>query len=192
MAFDWASMIIPGAMAGVGGLASLFGKKQRAQTTQLPTLNPQQLALQGQAGQMAMQGLQNPQQGFEPIAQQARSQFQTQTIPSLAERFTSFGEGGQRSSDFMGAMAGAGEELEEGLAAQGAQYGLQNRGLLQQLLGMSMQPNFETFYRPEQMGGMQRFGANLLGQAPQAFAGAYQAQGLEKIIEKYLESKEAK
>jgi len=182
---------IPAATAGIGALASLFGKKQKAQTTQLPTLTPQQQAWQSQSGQMAMQGLQDPTAGFDPIAQQARSRFQTQTLPSLAERFTSFGQGGQRSSDFMGAMAGAGADLDEGLAAQQSQYGLQNRGLLQQLLGMSMQPSFENIYQPEQMGGMQRFGANLLGQSPQMFAGAYQSQGIEDMIKKYLQSKGA-
>ena len=193
---------IPAAMTVAGGLASIFGKKQKAQTTQLPTLTPQQQAWQSQSGQMAMQGLQDPTAGFDPIAQQARSRFQTQTLPSLAERFTSFGQGGQRSSDFMGAMAGAGADLDEGLAAQQSQYGLQNRGLLQQLLGMSMQPSFENIYQPEQMGGMQRFGANLLGQSPQMFAGAYQAkglqdtiatqgQGIQDLIEKYLKARGA-
>jgi len=183
---------IPAATAGIGGLASLLGKKKKAQTTQLPTLTPQQQGWQSQGGQMAMQGLLNPYEGFNPIAQQARSRFQTQTVPSLAERFTSFGQGGQRSSDFMGAMAGAGTDLEEGLAAQQSQYGLQNRGLLQQLLGMNMQPSFENIYQPEQTGGMQRFGANLLGQSPQMFASAYQSQGLEDIIKKYLQAKGGK
>ena len=157
MPFPLAALAIPAAMTAVGALASGFGKTQKARTTQLPTLTPQQQGWQSQGGQMAMQGLQDPTAGFDPIAQQARSRFQTQTLPSLAERFTSFGQGGQRSSDFMGAMAGAGADLDEGLAAQQSQYGLQNRGLLQQLLGMSMQPSFENIYQPEQMDGMQRF-----------------------------------
>jgi len=180
---------IPAATAGIGALASLFGKKTRAKTTQLPQLTPEQQQWQLQAGNQAMQGLQDPAAGFDPIAQQARSQFQTQTLPTLAERFTSFGQGGQRSSDFMGAMAGAGADLEEGLAAQRAQYGLQNRGMLQQLLGMSMQPSFENIYQPEQMGGLQRFGASLLGQTPKLFGSSYQSQGLQDVINNYLASK---
>jgi len=122
---------------------------------QLQRFNPQQQGWQSQAGQMAMQGLQNPLAGFEPIAQQARSQFQTQTIPSLAERFTSFGQGGQRSSDFMGAAAGAGQDLEENLAAMGSQYSLQNRNLLQQLLGIGMQSPYENVLSPRQPGMIQ-------------------------------------
>lgn len=166
-------------LTGLGALGSLFGKSQKAQTTQLPTLSPQQQALQAQAGQMAIEGLQDPTRGFDPIAQQARSRFQTQTMPSLAERFTSFGQGGQRSSDFMGAAAGAGADLEEGLAAQASQYGLQNRGLLQQLLGMGMQPGFENIYQPEQMGGLQRFGTSLFEQGMPMMNQAYQAQQLQ-------------
>jgi len=170
--------------AGLGALGSLFGKSQKAQTTQLPILSPQQQAWQQQAGQMAMQGLQDPSQGFDPIAQRARSQFQTQTIPSLAERFTSFGQGGQRSSDFMGAAAGAGADLEEGLAAQGAQYGLQNRGLLQQLLGIGMQPGFDNIYQPGQMGGLQRFGQSLFQGSMPMFGQGFQAQQLQKMMPK--------
>ena len=186
----WSALLpyaIPAATAAAGGLAAYFGKSKKPQTTQVPTLDPQQLARQQQSGQMAMQGLQDPMAGFAPIAQQARSQFQTQTMPSLAERFTSFGQGGQRSSDFMGAMAGAGSDLEESLASMASQYSLQNRGLLQQLLGMSQQSHFGNIYQPEQAGGMQRFGANLLGQSPELFAGAYQAEQTKDQLPKLIE-----
>ena len=52
---------------------------------------------------------------FEPLRQQAMTQFNTQTVPSLAERFTSLG-GGQRSSAFQGALGQAGAGLQENLA----------------------------------------------------------------------------
>jgi len=174
--------LIGGGMTGIGALASLFGKNKKAQTTQLPTLNPQQQGWQSQAGQMAMQGLQDPSAGFAPIADRARSQFQSQTIPSLAERFTSFGQGGQRSSDFMGAVAGAGADLEEGLAGQASQYGLQNQGLLQQLLGIGMQPSFDNVYQPEQMGGMQSMGKSMFQGGFPMMTNAFQSQQLENSL----------
>lgn len=189
MPFPLAALAIPAATTAIGGLAALLGRPNKAKNTQLSRLSPEQQALQSQAGQMAIQGLQDPYQGFAPIAEQARTNFATQTVPSLAERFTGFGQGGQRSSDFMGAVAGAGSELEQGLAAQQSQYGLQNRGLLQQLLGLGMQPTMENIYQPESMGGLQRFGASLLGQAPGMFAKAYQSKGFEDLIERYLQSK---
>ena len=175
-------LLLSGGTAAAGGLASLFGKKQQAQTTQLQTLDPQQQALRSQSGQMAMQGLQDPTAGFDPIAQQARSQFQTQTIPGLAERFTSFGQGGQRGSDFAGALSGAGSELEENLAAQKAQFGLQKQGLLQQLLGQSLQPGFENIYQPEQAGGLQRFGSSMFEQAMPAFNNAMQSANINQMM----------
>jgi len=61
-------------------------------------------------------------EGFSPIEDQARRQFTTKTIPSLAERFTALG-GGQRSSAFPGALGSAASELESNLASLRAQYG---------------------------------------------------------------------
>jgi len=102
-----------------------------------------------QALQQALSGLQQPLgAGFAPIAQQARTQFEEQTVPSLAERFTAMG--GQRSSAFPQALGQAGAGLEQGLAAQQAQFGLQERGLLQQLLGTGLTPEFDTIrFKPQ-------------------------------------------
>ena len=183
--------LLGGGISAAGAGLSAFGRPIKAQNTQLPTLTPQQQAWQQQAGQMATQGLQDPTAGFNPIADRARSQFQSQTIPSLAERFTSFGQGGQRSSDFIGAMAGAGSDLEEGLAGQAAQFGLQNQGLLQQLLGIGMQPSFENIYRPEQMGGMQRFGASLFEGGMGAATGGIEAGLLKGKLSELLKTLKA-
>src|SRR5271154_2626387 len=89
-------------MAPLGQQAGFFSGSP-AQVAQIPRLAPNQLQGQNQALQMALSGLQNPTAGFEPIAQKARTQFNTQTVPGLAERFTSLG-GGQRSSAFQGAL----------------------------------------------------------------------------------------
>jgi hypothetical protein len=149
MPLPLAALGIMGAGAAAGGLSSLFRKKPRQEN--ISRLTPQQLGWQSEAGNMAMQGLKNPYEGFQPIEQNAREQFQTSTIPSLAERFTSMGNG-QRSSAFQGALGQAGAGLESNLAGLRSQYGLQNRGLSQNLLGQAMQPSFDTMYQQHQPG----------------------------------------
>ena len=139
-----------------GSISSgLFG--QGPQYEQIQRFGPERQQAFSQVLQQALSGLQNPSAGFEPFANRARSQFKSQTVPSLAERFTSMGGGGQRSSAFQGALGRAGAGLEEGLAAQESQYGLQRGGQLQQLLGMGLTPQFDTFRNaPTQglLGGM--------------------------------------
>jgi len=154
------------------------------QLKQLETLNPQQKNLVGQSGTNALdllKQIQGQQFNFDPIAQQARSQFQTQTVPSIAERFASMGTGGsQRSSAFAGALGSAGSGLEQSLAALKAQYGLQERGLNQQLLGqllgVGLTPTFENYQTPGEQGWLQTLLgmlANAGGQVASTAAGAY-------------------
>lgn len=129
--------LMAGGGAALGGLGAATSKRGRFQ--QQPLYNPQQ---QAAFSQLLSQGLSNS--DFNPIEQRARSQFNQQTIPSLAERFTSMG-GGQRSSAFQGALGAAGAGLEEGLAALRSQHGLQQ-------LGMGLTPQFENIYFPSQPG----------------------------------------
>jgi hypothetical protein len=151
-----------------------FGSDPRMQQASL--LNPQQQGLQNQGIQQLMQLLQGggSQIGgapgsFEPFAQRARTQFQTQTVPGLAERFTSMG--GRHSGAFKAALGNAGAGLEEGLAAQGSQYGLQQnaqlQNLMQLLFGFSSQPSFENLVFQGQPGAFhglaQGFGEGLGG-----------------------------
>lgn len=172
-------------MAGfLQGLSDFFlGSGPRAE--QLSTFSPQQMGLQNQGIQNLLQLLQSgggTPGNFEPIAQKARTQFQTQTIPSLAERFTALG--GQNSSAFQGALGSAGAGLEEGLAAQGAQYGLQQnaqlQNLMQLLLGLSTQPSVENVIYKGQPGALhgaaQGLGSYLGAEAP-----AWAAKGIGKL-----------
>lgn len=135
--------------------AQEFVAGQPARAEQLQRFEPdQQKALQ-QLLQMGMQGLQNPYGGFDPIAQRARSQFNQQTIPTLAERFTSmggYGTGALSSPVFASQLGAAGAGLEEGLAALQSQYGLQNRALSQGLLGYGLQPRTENIFMSGQPG----------------------------------------
>lgn len=134
---------------------------------QIPKYSPGMMQGLEQLFSQGLEGIQNPQAGFQPFADQARNQFQTQTVPGLAERFTAMG-GGQRSSAFQSALGHAGGDLERNLASMGSQYGLQNRqGLLDQLkLGLT--PSFETVQRPREAGFLQ----NLI--PPFAAGGQYQ------------------
>ena len=162
-------MLAMAGLSGLGGLMSKAGKPNAAQTTQLQRFNPQQQGLMNQAGQMGMQGLQDPTAGYEPMAAQAREQFMSQTMPGLAERFA--GLGATNSSGFQGALMGAGESLERGLASDKAQYGLQNQDAMMRLMQMGLTPQYENYHQPETPGVMQQLGSSLMGQG---MAGATQ------------------
>jgi len=143
----------------------LFG--QSGQREQFSRFNPQQESAFSQLLQQALSGLQqNEQYDFEPQAALARTRFQEETVPTLAERFTSMGEGAQRSSAFQGSLGQAGAGLEGGLAAMGSQYGLQKGGQLQQMLGMGLQPQFENVYRPSTPGMLQTGSESLIKMLP--------------------------
>lgn len=139
-----------GAGALAGGLSSLFRRKPRTQ--QISQFTPEQQQWQSQLGQFGSQQLQNPYEGFAPIEEQARTQFQTSTVPTLAERFTSMGSGGQRSSAFQSALGQAGAGLEQNLAALKSQYGMQNKQLGANVLGNALRPSFDTVYQQAQPG----------------------------------------
>lgn len=123
-----------------------------ATSQQFPVLSPQQLNVKGAASNQALRMLQNlgGATGFEPIAQRAKTQFNTQTVPSIAERFTSLGGGAQRSSAFPALLGQQAAGLEEGLAGLQSQHGME---LLKLLLGTSLSPEVETGITPESEGG---------------------------------------
>jgi hypothetical protein len=74
--------------------------------------------------------------GFQPIEDRARQQFETKTVPGLAERFTSLGgQSKQGSSAFQGALGSAASDLESQLASLRGQYGLKENALQQNLFG---------------------------------------------------------
>jgi hypothetical protein len=128
-------------------------------TTQYyPSFTPEQQFSLDQllrGGLNGIQGLQTP--DFGPIEEQAKREFQTQTIPSLAERFTSLG-GGQRSSAFQGALGSAASDLQSQLAALRSKYGLAaNEQRLQQALPQlqfGLQPRYESVFTPRQPSGI--------------------------------------
>jgi len=150
-------------------LRQLFGGTSRRRE-QVPLYGPQQQQGFEQILQQALQGLQDNKFDFGPIEQQARTGFAQKTIPSIAERFTAMGEGGQGSSGFQGALGRAGSGLEESLAGMKQQYGLQQQGNLMNLLGMGLRPQFETIERQRQPGMFEQM-AGPLAQAGMGYFG---------------------
>jgi hypothetical protein len=126
--------------AGLGAAGSAFGgggvMGKKPNVRQVTTRSPEQLNVMNQ--QLA-QGSQNA--DFSGIENRARTMFQTKTVPSLAERFTSMGSGSQGSSAFTSALGSAGVDLESQLAALRSQYGMQQ-------LQMGLQPQFENIMEP--------------------------------------------
>lgn len=122
-----------------------------ARMQKIPTASPQQMAASQQALQTAMAGLKPGSFDFGPIEQQARRGFQQKTLPSIAERFTAMGAS-PSSGGLYQALSQAGSDLEGNLAAMRQQYGLQQQGLLQNLLQTGLQPQFQYAYQPGQQG----------------------------------------
>ena len=127
-----------------GGAKDFFLGKGSETKTQ-PIYNPQQeqllnkmLGALQQNLPLALQNIQNILGGdpetLEAFARPARREFEEETLPTIAERFTStFGPGSQRSSGFIQAVAEAGRRSSEDVASQ--RRGLQS-GALQQLMGL--------------------------------------------------------
>jgi hypothetical protein len=142
------------ALAGAaGGAASNRGKFQ-----QVNRFNPQQNQQLDLLTQLGLGQLQNPQQGFEGIANKARSDFNNITVPGLAERFA--GSNSRLSSpSYLSQLGAAGAQLDTNLGGQAAQYGQNQQGLALQQLGLGLQPRFDQAY----MGGGDNFLSSLLG-----------------------------
>lgn len=106
---------------------------------QAPIYAPQQ---QAQLSNLISQ-LQQNQPNFQNIANKARTNLQTQTIPGIAERFSSSMGQSRNSSGLQNARIRAGTELESNLAALETQFGQGNQNLLAQLLS---NPQHENIY----------------------------------------------
>lgn len=144
--------------------SALFGSP--ATSRQISNLTPEQQNLISQLLPMLSQQFGQQQGGFAPIAQQAREQFQQQTVPGLAERFTALGARG--SSGFAQALGQAGAGLESGLAAQEAQFGQQQQGQLMQLLSLLLQPQFTQVETSRDPGALESALPQILGHLAKA------------------------
>lgn len=109
-------------------------------------------------------GLENPYAGFEPISQQTRSNFEQQTLPSIAERFTSMGNNSLSSPSFASSLSQGGAGLEQMLAAMKAEYGQRNQNAALQQLMTGLQPRnqFSPKYQNFPQDGQGGFFSQLL------------------------------
>ena len=148
--------------AAISAGSALFGKSKKATNERVPNYSNDQITDMNQLRQLGMAGLQDPGAGFEPIANQAISRFNTDTVPSLMERFRSMGAN-RYSSGVQGALSRAGSDLQGNLASQQAQYGINNRNSLAGLAGLGLRPQFDNIHTPSQPGAMQSLGANAFG-----------------------------
>lgn len=112
---------------------------QNEQFRQIPNVTPEQAAL---IQQNALQGAQNT--DFNAIENLAQKRFNEQGIQSIMSRFLSHGQN-QNSSAMQAALSGARADLDAQLAAQRAQYGLQQSKI-------GLQPQFDTYHQPESYG----------------------------------------
>lgn len=150
----------------MGFMDFLFGKGEKMQ--QLPSYTPQQQNIMSQLSGGAAAQLPQAFQYLQSILSQdpemmkqfeapMMRQFEEQTIPGIAERFT--GMDAQKSSAFGQQLGAAGAGLQENLAAQRAQMGPQAIQQLMQMLQGGMGKQFENVYSPRQSGFLE----NLLG-----------------------------
>jgi len=141
----------------------LFGKKGRIQA--MPTMGPEQQGLMGSligglGGPMGsgmetlQQMLSGSPEALQAYQQPMMRQFEEQTIPGIAERFTGMGAGAQRSSAFPQALGQAGAGLMENLAAQKSQLQMSAMQPLMQMLGLAQQPQFQYQQLPGTQGMM--------------------------------------
>jgi hypothetical protein len=116
---------------------------------------------------MGLNGLQGANKPFDfgPIEDEAKSNFKSQTIPSIAERFTALGSG-PNSSNFIGRLGAAGAGLNQSLASLKSNIGLQQRGqqqnFLTNLLSLGLTPRYQNAYQQEQPGFLESAGTPIL------------------------------
>lgn len=167
--------------AGVGGLVGAIGgylsPGEKDKFKQIQRLTPEQQAFQssilqqlqgmgGAGGNLSLSNqylqslLKGGPQAFNQFSQPYRQQFESQTIPRLAERFAGMGGGLGGgiggSSGFGQAIGGAGTQFESNLAQMYEQMRMQaaqqSMNQYNQLAQFGFIPSFETAYQPGTLG----------------------------------------
>jgi hypothetical protein len=167
-------------LKNVGNIAGNFMVGQPARIEQIPRYLPQQQDILKMLMNQGASGIKNQYAGFEPIEQLARSNFQNQTVPSLAERFTSMGQNKISSPAFASQIGGASANLEEALAALKSQYGMQQRSQFMDMLQMGLSPFHENVQLNSEPGMMQKI-LPMLAELAMHAASAYATGGTSAI-----------
>jgi len=123
-----------GFLSGLGRM--FFGSKPgKPEYKQIQRFTPEQ---QANLSKLLSQGMADVDPAL--LEKRYRGQFERETVPGLAERFTAMG-GGQRSAAFEESLRRGGLDLAEQLAGVRAQMGMQK-------LGLGLQPQFDTMMIP--------------------------------------------
>lgn len=125
------------------GIGSLF-TGNKGYNTQLPTRSPEATGAFNQLLQPTVNRLQDNQTNIEPIIDKSRQDFRRQTLPLISGKYSAFGNENTPAAQY--ALSNAAAEHESGLAGLRAQYGLQQRGLDQNLLSLITQPSHSNVY----------------------------------------------
>ncbi len=136
----------------------------------------------GEIGANKLEGLANNSFDFKGIEDWTRKNFSEKTLPSIMNRFASFGTGDSFSgSGFQNAMAGGATDLDAQLAAMKAEFDMKGQALNQSLYGdmfnAGQKQQFDTHWQDRIPGfaeSMLTAGAQGLGQG----AGMYMTGGM--------------
>ena len=150
---------------------------------QMPNFRPQQQNALDQMLQQALMGMQNlPTANFGDVKKMYEQNFQQQTVPGIAERFSSLGAGSQRSSAFEQALGTAGAGMNTQLAGMQQMFNQQQRGdevnRLMQMLQLGVAPQYQYMQEPAQTSSMQTL-MGTLGPSLIKAAGKYGIPGLQ-------------
>ena len=169
---------------------------------QVPTATPNQASAREYATQFGLNALQNPTEGFEPIGNYARQQFNQQTLPDMLERLTSLGGHGQASLSspaIQSQLASGGSQLDQFLAMLMAQYGQQQQQTGLQALDFGDRSQFQYQQTPGSsgiLGGLWNAGSELapiLAQAGLMYAtnGLTGAPALADLFKQFSQKRQA-
>jgi hypothetical protein len=171
--------ISAGLLAGgtlISALAPLLRKKGKFQEAG----TPEERENRRWASSKGRQQIENPYEGFEPIANRAKSLFEQQTVPSIGERLNQASGARRSSPSYQQQSEFARTDLRERLAALQSQYGLQQQGLGQRLFGLGQQ---QGYYQPETESGASA-GLSALGGGIGQFANLYALNNLMNPTQK--------
>ncbi len=189
--------------AGAGGLLgllaglipSMFGGNSNPNSQQLSeglnkisTMSPEQQQALLELLSQGQNTLQNPYAGFEGIENQARSNFQQQAMPGLAERFAAMGNNAPSSPSYQAEKMNAMSGLEGNLAALRSQYGMQNKQNALGQLSLGLTPTFQTAYKAHEPG----FGENMLSGAFQNIGNMAQGYQLRNALQDLMKTQGSK
>lgn len=154
------SLLASAVGTGIGALGNMRGgfSGKPGGFKQLPLFNPQQ---QQAFSSQLQQGMENT--NFNNIEDLARRRF-NESIPGLAERFSSMGAGVPTTSAFKNILGRSQSDLEAQLAALRSQFGMQQ-------LHMGLTPQFENYHEQRQPGMFEGGLGSLLSFLPMILKG---------------------